>query len=331
MMILPGTKNCSYKTGQENKISFKNLYNTFFQRPIFQSDIDENKVEQMVESYLKNPDYFIFKNKLIVAIVNNEKLYLIDGQHRLNMIHQLYLIYNIDDMAYICYFNVNNDEEMRKLFNEINKDSYKNQNYISLDDFKINIYDLCKIFLEKEYGEFFSKKKNTKTNIYTIGEFVDKIINTNYFLNKSIENFMDDLKDKNNIFYKLISYQDYFIEDKSSFYVDEHNNISNRLIFSLKNNNFIDYFVDNNVIPDHRFKYKKQKIQPKLRIEVWRKEFGNNDTGKCPLCCNIINNSKNGFHCSHIISEYNGGKKEIDNLRPLCEKCNLKMGKNNWI
>jgi hypothetical protein len=89
MMILPGTKNCSYKTGQENKISFKNLYNTFFQRPIFQSDIDENKVEQMVESYLKNPDYFIFKNKLIVAIVNNEKLYLIDGQHRLNMIHQL--------------------------------------------------------------------------------------------------------------------------------------------------------------------------------------------------------------------------------------------------
>ena len=31
-------------------------------------------------------------------------------------------------------------------------------------------------------------------------------------------------------------------------------------------------------------KYKKQKISPKLRIQVWRKEFNNTDEGKCPLC-----------------------------------------------
>ena len=44
-------------------------------------------------------------------------------------------------MLYFCYFFVNNDEEMKKLFYEINKDSYKNQQYVVLDDFKLNLYD----------------------------------------------------------------------------------------------------------------------------------------------------------------------------------------------
>jgi hypothetical protein len=329
MFILPGTRNISYRSGQENKISFRNLYTTSFLRPIFQTDIDEIKVEQMVQSYLKNPDYFIFKNKITAAVIN-EKIYLIDGQHRYEMIKQLYINHDIDDLLYICYFNVNSDEEMRKLFFEINMDSYKNQHYISLDEFKLNNYDKCKTHLEKEYGRFFSKKKNTNSYIYTISEFLEKLTENNYFDNNDFENFQNNLIKKNKSFHKLISYQDYFIEDKKLFYVDEHDNISNLMIISLKNNNFIDYFLNDEVIPDHKFRTKKQKIQPKLRIEVWKKEFGNNDEGCCPLCSDSINISKNGFHCSHIISEKNGGKLELNNLRPLCEKCNLKMGKNNW-
>lgn len=329
MFILPGSKNISYKSGQENKISFRNLYTTSFLRPIFQTDIDEIKVEQMVESYLRNPDYFIFKNKITTAVIN-EKIYLIDGQHRYEMIKQLYIHHDIDDLLYICYFNVNSDEEMRKLFFEINMDSYKNQHYISLDEFKLNNYDKCKTHLEKEYGRFFSKKKNTNSYIYTISEFLEKLTENNYFDNNDFENFQNNLIKKNKSFHKLICYQDYFIENKDDFYKDEHDIIKQRIIISLKNNNFIDYFLNDEVIPDHKFKYKKQKIQPKLRIEVWKKEFGNNDEGCCPLCSCLINISKNGFHCSHIISERNGGKLELKNLRPLCERCNLKMGKNNW-
>lgn len=330
VFFLPGTKNFSYKSGQENKISFKNLYNISFLRPIFQTDIDESKVEQMVQSYLKNSDYFIFKNKIIVAVIN-EKLYLIDGQHRYEMIKQLYINHDIDDSLYICYFNVNSDEEMRKLFFEINMDSYKNQQYITLDEFTLNNYDLCKAYLEKEYGRFFSRTKNTNKYIYTITEFLEILVNKKYFDNNNFEKFINNLNKKNKLFYKLISYQDYIIENEKNFYVGEHDNIKNRFIVSLKNNNFIDYFLKDDIIPDHILKNKKQKIQPKLRIEVWKKEFGDNDEGNCPLCSCIINIEKNGFHCSHIISEKNGGKIELDNLRPLCERCNLKMGKNNWI
>jgi hypothetical protein len=333
-MFLPGTKKNNYINGQENIISFKQIKllidDEIFIKPPFQNDLDENKLIEMISSYLENPSYLIYKNKIIVAVVN-DKLYLLDGQHRLNMAYRLYTYHNIDDQLYICYFFVNTDNDMKKLFFEINKDSYKNHHYITLDDFKLNLYDLAKLYFEKNCKSFFSNKKNTNNHVYSITEFLQKIIENKY-INKfnNLDDLIYDLENKNNIFYKLISYRDYIIENTNNFYVDEIECINNIFIISLKNNNFIDYICDNNITPDHKFKYKKQKISPKLRIEVWRKEFGICDEGKCPICTNNINIGKNGFHCSHIQSEINGGSTELNNLRPLCEHCNLKMGKKNW-
>jgi hypothetical protein len=335
-MNLPGCKINKYLNGQENKISFKHIKKLIDDnkliKPPFQTDLDEDKINGMIKSYIENPNYLIFKNKIIVAIINNNKLYLLDGQHRLQMAYQLYTNYNKDDQLHICYYHVKNDNEMKKIFFEINKDSYKNNHYITLDEFKLNLYDLVKLSLEKDYKICFSQKKSINKNIYSITEFLEILFQKKYFEKiTNIEEFINNLNLKNDKFFKLISYRDYFIEDKKLFYVDEHELIDQHKIISFKNNNFIDYLLDDNIIPDHKFKYKKQKIQPKLRIEVWKKEFGNNDNGNCPLCNNLINIGKNGFHCSHIISEVNGGKTEINNLRPLCMSCNLKMGSNNWF
>ena len=35
------------------------------------------------------------------------------------------------------------------------------------------------------------------------------------------------------------------------------------------------------------------------------------------------------FHMGHIISKAEGGTMEIQNLRPICQTCNLGMGKKN--
>ena len=35
------------------------------------------------------------------------------------------------------------------------------------------------------------------------------------------------------------------------------------------------------------------------------------------------------FICGHIVSGYNGGKINVDNLRPICMSCNLSMGTKN--
>ena len=42
-------------------------------------------------------------------------------------------------------------------------------------------------------------------------------------------------------------------------------------------------------------------------------------------------NDKNlySFECGHVVSEKNGGKPTIDNLRPICSFCNKSVGTMN--
>ena len=58
----------------------------FLKIPSFQTDLDENKVEQMVISYEANPHHFTSRSLITVAHIivgTNEEYLLIDGQHRL--------------------------------------------------------------------------------------------------------------------------------------------------------------------------------------------------------------------------------------------------------
>jgi hypothetical protein len=93
--------------------------------------------------------------------------------------------------------------------------------------------------------------------------------------------------------------------------------------------------MDQTIIPDHLFKNFKNKISPKLRIQVWRSQFNDNeyeDEQKCIVykCSNIISNEANGFQCGFIISRHNDGQLTLDNLKPICLKCYNKMGSTNW-
>jgi len=74
----------------------------------------------------------------------------------------------------------------------------------------------------------------------------------------------------------------------------------------------------------------KKKTVPKvLRDLAWSKWIGE-DIGKAKcLCCEINDIKMSSFHCGHVIAEVNGGKTEVDNLRPICSACNLSMGSEN--
>jgi 5-methylcytosine-specific restriction endonuclease McrA len=75
---------------------------------------------------------------------------------------------------------------------------------------------------------------------------------------------------------------------------------------------------------DPKAKDGKTPIPKKVRTEVWKKRLGNVIEGKCYPCERLI--TFDDFHCGHIISERNGGRVHIDNLRPICRGCNLSMG-----
>ena len=79
--------------------------------------------------------------------------------------------------------------------------------------------------------------------------------------------------------------------------------------------------------------YTSNPIYNNLRQQVWEKEFGNALHGKCPLPnCNIILFKQHdpSFQCGHIIPKSKGGKKILENLRPICSTCNVRMGYYTW-
>lgn len=73
-------------------------------------------------------------------------------------------------------------------------------------------------------------------------------------------------------------------------------------------------------------KYKKQKIPVALREAVWITRCGRVFEHKCltSWCPNTI--TVFDFQSGHNIPESKGGKTCIENLYPLCSRCNVSMG-----
>lgn len=339
---LPGKEICKRDNCQEKRVSFKKVAELMnekkLRKPKFQTDLDEDKIEQMIKSYKKHPEYLLFKDKIVIALIINVYgqydihyvMYVIDGQHRLEMSRKLFEEDNINDYLNFCFFHVKTNKEMKGLFNEINKDSQKNSKYVLLDDFIQNTYDELKEYLVLQKSMYFADRKKEINKRFTISEFIDKLSETHVFekFPKS-EDLIKELENKNKLFCNKIEYLEYYNDSPCPFYKEEEDCIRNSVAYSLKNNNFIDFFV-NEAIPDHKFKILKKYISPKLRMCVWNRYFGNNENGICPICNKKIRVGKNGFHCGHIISEANGGLTDLDNLRPICSDCNINMGSINW-
>jgi 5-methylcytosine-specific restriction endonuclease McrA len=77
---------------------------------------------------------------------------------------------------------------------------------------------------------------------------------------------------------------------------------------------------------------RKQKIPLALKEQVWLLQFGDKYfKQKCYVkwCENVI--TPFSFEVGHNIPESRGGKTEIDNLYPICPKCNRCMGDNYTI
>ena len=71
--------------------------------------------------------------------------------------------------------------------------------------------------------------------------------------------------------------------------------------------------------------YKKKPIPKILKTHVWYTHIGKQiGMTKC-LCCNRNEITQMEFDCGHIIAEKKGGPTNIENLLPICSKCNKSM------
>lgn len=78
-------------------------------------------------------------------------------------------------------------------------------------------------------------------------------------------------------------------------------------------------------------KYKKQHIPKALREQCWVQNFGQKFKHKCYIkwCKNTINVFD--YHVGHNIPESQGGKLCLENLKPICSRCNHSMGSQYTI
>lgn len=76
---------------------------------------------------------------------------------------------------------------------------------------------------------------------------------------------------------------------------------------------------------------KKIKIPKALHDQVWLKHFGQKFSNKCYIswCQNKINVFN--FECGHNKPESKGGETTLDNLYPICNKCNKSMSNTYTI
>lgn len=73
-------------------------------------------------------------------------------------------------------------------------------------------------------------------------------------------------------------------------------------------------------------KYRKCRIPAALREQVWLHTNGPSFSSKCAVkwCKNRI--TVFDFQCGHKHAEAAGGHTTLDNLIPLCSRCNQSMG-----
>ena len=286
------------------------LYN-----PPYQTDLDMTKVDAMIESYHLHPEFGRFKNTIVIAIrmTSGMRFYLVDGQHRVEMMKQQKVEYPFRVLFYPIY----HDDEMRQLFREMNYDSHKNASYVSLGTDTAKIADeLYDFFKENDYP-FATKKETTESRLYTTRVFVDKL--SEYIKEfKDVESLKHSLHEKQKDFLRKV--------DVSHPYAEEKKCIESRIIFPLKNCNFLDYLM-NDVVPEYTGR-KRQK-PASLRTMVWAHHVGmHNGVTTCPVC-EVRTIYQDSFDCGHIQAKSKGGKDIVENLRPICSSCNSSMGTQN--
>jgi 5-methylcytosine-specific restriction endonuclease McrA len=77
--------------------------------------------------------------------------------------------------------------------------------------------------------------------------------------------------------------------------------------------------------------YRKQHIPKALREQCWIHNFGKKYEHKCYIkwCSNKI--TVFDFHVGHNIPESKGGKLCLENVKPICSRCNHSMGSRYTI
>lgn len=277
--------------------------------PPYQADLNPSKVHEMIESYTKNPEFMRFKNTIVIA-VSNKAMYLVDGQHRVEMMKRIPITHTFRVLLY----TIQSDDDMRVLFREMNHDSHKNLAYVSLGADAARMVDEVYAYLDRKP---FTKKRG-ESLLYTVRGFMDSIADyTRRFASSA--DLIRDLEEKHAAFKGNTEF--------INFYAEERGCVESGFVMPIKGCNFVNYLL-HAAPPVYTGKGTKiyRTLPLTLKKIVWAKHVGmDKGSTKC-FVCKITDIHQMSFHCGHVIPKSKGGENTPENLRPICQSCNSSMG-----
>ena len=238
-----------------------------------------------------------------------------------------------------------NSERLKKLF-ELNKKTFFNiieqkQYYFSHDCKskrqleKLNLYEYFIGLIESDIDYFTRIYEPVCQNKNNYQKYVKEsdLIKTEAtndkckFLKTSLKKFItrEDKLFKNNLIFPTlnisIEIQAYYTSPKGK------NSYSKKVIYNFSEFESI-YFYTKNLIKQkqarqYQIKLERAKLSDSLRYDVLKR-----DNFKCQICGSSMHDGVK-LHVDHIIPISKGGKTVLNNLRTLCDRCN--MGKSNKL
>lgn len=216
--------------------------------PEFQRNLILSKVRGIENYYQLNQNIFNYISNPIQIANYENKLFLIDGQHRLEALLNLSNRMSIDDHElFVNIFLCDNVQSMKELYNNINLDRLQinefDESNIQSEITKDKYLRFKKILKEKFNHTFYSDP-----NLYSLDNFIKKLKDINYLerfgnLNEAYQN-IKELNDKCSTYYTIS------IINKLKLTGKQKKLVSNKTIISIINSNFI------NVLDDPKINYK---------------------------------------------------------------------------
>lgn len=295
--------------------------------PPFQRTKNEQHVTELYESiklYYETHQDIVFTGSISVGSYPEKNEYIVfDGQHRLHVLSKLRIVFpEIETIAIrVDRYLINTDEEMLKLYHIINQS-------VPVQLFRGMIASCVAPTIEKWFLEKFSTycKDSEKPVLLNVNlkhvlkrlEIAGLLSMPN--LEQAVERLNNFYKSSNNMKMwgviidekrkQLLTAQPFFLG------LYRHYEWIPRLLLDPTT---IDHFSSTALAK------KRDALPKKIKNDVWNKRFLNQMTGQC-YCCKEELKYQTGYHCGHILSVYEGGSNEIDNLEVVCSTCNEDMG-----
>lgn len=293
--------------------------------PNIQRIRDDDKVNDIVayqQSKLKKTGACNFIGCInIHYCLENQELYLVDGQHRFEAIKKLSQSINIPVCVEIV--KVSTLAELKENYNIINKNTPLPEFPETIDK---SVPERVANYYKQRYPEIWSKNERARRPHIFFNYFQEALgVLTERLDIQSVTELQKIIDDHNDILSK-VQYPDCSEKQlgkckEIGLYFGLYNHVSDEYRYGWVREIL-------NIEREQKPKATRKSIPKKIREDAWNKYVGNKNEVLC-LCCRTSKITAFTFHAGHVIADAHGGTITVDNIRPICSACNQSMGARN--